>query len=306
MRALRTPDDRFRDLPGYDFLPNYVHVAAGDGSADTLRVHYLDEGSAAAAETVVTLHGEPTWSYIYRNLIPVLTGAGHRCIAPDLVGFGRSDKPAKSSDYTYQRHVDWVREVLFGRLGLDRITLLVQDWGGLIGLRLVAENPERFSRVIAANTGLPTGDRAPSVEFLKWLEFSQRDLRFGIGNIVKGGCSAEISADVMAAYDAPFPDELYKQGARKFPTLVPISESDPSAVSNRQAWRSLASFDKPFLCAFSDLDPITSGADRAFKQIIPGCTGRDHVVIKGGGHFLQEDRGGELAQIVNKFISDTA
>jgi haloalkane dehalogenase len=305
VEILRTPDERFADLEGYPFEPNYVEVDAGDGSIADLRVHYVDRGERAAKETVLLMHGEPSWSYLYRTMIPILTAAGHRCIAPDLVGFGRSDKPTPRAEYTYQRHVDWMREALFDRLDLTGITLVCQDWGGLIGLRLVAEHPERFSRVVAANTFLPTGDRNPGEAFLAWQRFSQETPEFHAGGIVKGGCRTKLSDATVAAYDAPFPDESYKEGARQFPLLVPSSPDDPAAPANRKAWESLQTFDKPFLCAFSDQDPVTAGGDRVLKQLIPGAQGQPHTVIEGGGHFLQEDRGPQLAAVVVDFIATT-
>ncbi|TLQ47837.1 haloalkane dehalogenase [Streptomyces marianii] len=305
MRILRTPDDRFSDLPDYPFAPSYTEVAAGDGSGDTLRVHYVDEGTSASGETVLLLHGEPSWSYLYRHMIPVLAGAGHRCIAPDLVGFGKSDKPTPRSEYTYQRHVDWVRETVLDRLDLRRITLVCQDWGGLIGLRLVAEHPDRFSRLVVANTFLPTGDRDPGEAFLAWRDFSQNTPELRVGEIVDGGCRTDLPPEVIAAYNAPFPDETFKEGVRQFPVLVPVSADDPASESNRRAWRALQEFDKPVLCAFSDHDPITRGADQVFLKLVPGCQGQDHATVEGGGHFLQEDRGAELAEIVNRFIAAT-
>ncbi len=297
MDVLRTPDDRFVDLPGFPFDPHYVDI--------DLRVHYLDEGPADAAP-VVLLHGEPSWSYLYRTMIPVLVTAGHRCVAPDLVGFGRSDKPSDRNDYTYQRHVDWMRAALFDELDLRDITLVGQDWGGLIGLRLVAEHPDRFARVVAANTFLPTGDRNPGDAFLAWQRYSQETPDFHVGGIVKGGCRTELSDEVIAAYDAPFPDDSYKEGARQFPMLVPTSPDDPAAAPNRKAWEVLTGFDKPFLTAFSDQDPITKGADRALRELIPGCKDQPHTTIEGGGHFLQEDRGPELARVVADFIAATS
>jgi haloalkane dehalogenase len=308
MQILRTPDEQFRDLADYPFEPHYVEVDAGDGSGDRLRVHYVDEPGAegkATSETVLLMHGEPSWSYLYRHMIPVLTAAGHRCVAPDLIGFGRSDKPTPRAEYTYQRHVDWMRDALFDQLDLAGLTFVGQDWGGLIGLRLVAEHPERFSRAVAANTFLPTGDRDPGEAFKAWREYSQTTPDFHVGGIVKGGCRTELSEAVIAAYDAPFPDDSYKEGARQFPLLVPASPDDPAAEPNRKAWESLQAFDKPFLCAFSDKDPITAGADRVLKQQIPGATGQAHTTIEGGGHFLQEDRGVELATVVNTFIAAT-
>ncbi|MDH2387937.1 haloalkane dehalogenase [Streptomyces sp. HNM0663] len=300
---MRTPDERFNDLPDYPFAPAYVDVGAGDGSGDRLRVHYVDEGDGSSGETVLLLHGQPSWSYLYRHMIPPLGQAGHRCVAPDLIGFGRSDKPAARSDYTYQRHVDWMREALFDRLDLRGITLVCQDWGGLIGLRLVAEHPDRFARVVVANTFLPTGDAEPTKAFLQWREFSQNTPELHVGAIVDSGCRSDLSPAVTAAYDAPFPDDSFKAGARRFPVLVPVSPDDPAAGPNREAWQALQHFDKPFLCAFSDQDPITRGLDRVFQERVPGARGQNHTTIRDGGHFLQEDRGSELAGIVNRFIA---
>ena len=295
METLRTPDDRFANLPGYPFAPHYATV--GDG----LRVHYVDEGPRDAAP-VLMLHGEPSWSYLYRKMVPPIAGAGHRAIAPDLVGFGRSDKPVRREDYTYQRHVDWMR-ALIQALDLRRITLVCQDWGGLIGLRLVGEHPERFARVVAANTFLPTGDRPAGPAFLAWRKYSQETPEFHVGGIVRGGCATELPPEVEAAYDAPHPDDRYKAGARQFPVLVPITPDDPAAAANRKAWEALRRFDRPFLTAFSDKDPITRGGDRLLQESIPGAKGQPHTTIVGGGHFLQEDRGEELARVVIDFVA---
>jgi haloalkane dehalogenase len=300
--VLRTPDDRFADLPGYPFPPHYV--AVDDGEGGTLRVHVVDEGPSGG-EVVVLMHGEPSWSYLYRTMIPVLVDAGLRCVAPDLVGFGRSDKPVRRQDYSYARHVEWMRQALFDRLELTGVTLVGQDWGGLIGLRLVGEQPERFARVVAANTGLPTGDRPLSDAFLDWQKFSQESPVFPIGRIVAGGCTGPLPDAVVAAYDAPFPDDAYMAGARIFPTLVPTSPSDPAAAANHAAWATLATFDRPFLTAFSDGDPITGGGDAVFRRTVPGAQGVEHVTIGGGGHFLQEDRGPELARVVADFVAAT-
>lgn len=294
MDVLRTPDERFADLPDFPFAPHYVEV-------DGLRVHYLDEGPADAP-VVLLLHGEPSWSYLYRWMIPVLVDAGLRAVAIDLVGFGRSDKPTRREDYTYQAHVDWTWAAIEA-IGLTGITLVCQDWGGLIGLRLVGEHPDRFARVVAANTTLPTGDQHPGEAFLAWQRFSQETPDFAVGDIVNGGCVSTLPADVIAAYDAPFPDDSYKAGARQFPTLVPTSPDDPAAPANRAAWEGLRRFDKPFLCAFSDSDPITRGADAALRKFIPGAQGQPEVTIAGGGHFLQEDKGRELAAVVVDFIN---
>jgi len=301
MDALRTPDERFENLPGFAFEPHYAEIAAAMGG---LRVHYVDEGPLDAAP-VVMLHGEPSWSYLYRTMIPIIAGAGHRAIAPDLVGFGRSDKPGERSDYSYARHVEWMRELLFDRLDLRDITLVCQDWGGLIGLRLVAEHPDHFARVVAANTLLPTGDQSPGPAFDAWQKFSQEVPELPVGVIVSGACVGDLSPEVRAAYDAPFPDERYKAGARHFPMLVPTTPDDPAAPANREAWKVLEGFEKPFLLAFSDGDPIT-GAYRGILERIPGTKGQPHTTIEGAGHFLQEERGEKLAQVVNDFIRSSA
>jgi haloalkane dehalogenase len=248
------------------------------------------------------MHGEPSWSYLYRKMIPVLTGAGLQIVAPDLVGFGRSDKPADRADYTFARHVEWMRELLFDRLDLRDVTLVGQDWGGLIGLRLVGEHPERFARVVAANTFLPTGDTDPGEAFFAWQRLSQEVDVFPTGVIVRGGCVKPLAPAVEAAYDAPFPDESYKAGARQFPMLVPSRPDDPAHDANVAAWVGLAAFDRPFLCAFSDGDPITRGADHTLMERIAGAKGQPHTTVAGGGHFLQEDCGEELAEVVVSFV----
>jgi haloalkane dehalogenase len=295
MDVLRTPDERFADLPGYPFAPHHVEIDDGEGGR--LRVHHLDEGPASG-DVVLLLHGEPSWSYLYRTMIPVLVGAGRRVVAPDLVGFGRSDKPTRREDYTYQRHVDWLDAVVFGALDLQDVTLVCQDWGGLLGLRLVADHPERFRAVVAANTFLPTGEGSPSDAFLSWQRFSQEVAELPVGQILQGATVTTLPDEVVAAYDAPFPDESYKEGARQFPLLVPTTPDDPGAVANRRAWASLERFDKPFVTAFSDQDPVTRGADAVLQRRIPGAAGQPHTTLVGGGHFLQEDVGPALAQVV--------
>ncbi len=300
MEFLRTPDERFDSLPGYPFAPHYLYVDDTEGGQ--LRVHYLDEGPADA-DPVLLMHGEPSWSYLYRKMIPILVQAGHRVLAVDLVGFGRSDKPARRSDYTYQRHVDWMQDWL-GQLNPVNITLVCQDWGGLIGLRLVAENPQRFARVVAANTMLPTGDRDPGEAFLSWQKFSQEVPDFAAGNIINGAVTTTLPQEIIAAYDAPFPDDSYKEGARQFPLLVPISTDDPARDKNLAAWEVLKKWQKPFLTAFSDSDPITRGGDKAFQKLVPGTRGQAHTTIENGGHFLQEDQGEALARVVVKFVGD--
>lgn len=301
MQVIRTPDERFVGLPDYPFEPHYVEVDAGDGGR--LRMHYLDEGPRGG-ELVLLLHGEPSWSYLYRWMIPVLADAGLRAVALDLIGFGRSDKLASRNDYTYQAHVDWTWAALEA-IGLDAITLVCQDWGGLIGLRLVGEHPDRFTRVIAANTFLPTGGQHPGEAFLAWQRYSQETPEFQAGKIVNGGCLTALTDDVVAAYDAPFPDDTFKEGARQFPMLVPTTADDPAAPRNRAAWESLRRFDRPFLCAFSDSDPITGGADAFLRAQIPEAAAHPPVTITGAGHFLQEDKGEELAQVVARFVAAT-
>ncbi len=302
MKVLRTPDEQFEKLPGYDFPPNYLMTDDFEGGQ--LRVHYLDEGPKHAAP-ILLMHGEPSWSYLYRKMIPVLVDAGHRVIAPDLVGFGRSDKPDNREDYTYRRHIGWMQSVI-DQLELSNITLVCQDWGGLIGLRLVTANTARFARVVAANTMLPTGDHNPGEAFESWKKFSQEVPEFNSGGIIKGATTTDLPQAVIDAYNAPYPEERYKEGARQFPTLVPVSTDNPETEANRDAWKILSAWKKPFLTAFSDSDPITAGGDQLMQKLIPGCQGQAHTIIKNGGHFLQEDQGEALANTVNLFISRTS
>lgn len=302
MEVLRTPDERFKNLPGYNFEPHYVEVPSGDpdGQGGSLRVHYIDEGPRDG-KPVLLMHGEPSWAYLYRKMIPILVEAGYRAVAPDLIGFGRSDKVAPRTEYTYQRHVDWMTAWLKA-VDLQHATFFGQDWGGLIGLRLVAENPERFDRVVAANTFLPTGDRPAGEAFMRWREYSQNVPDFDSGWIVNSGCSTDLPDDIKDAYRAPFPDDSYKEGARQFPILVPISTDDPAVPANRKAWEVLSKWDKPFLTLFGDSDPVTKGGDRAFHAMVPGTQGQPHQTIAGGGHFIQEDRGEELAKAMVEWM----
>jgi haloalkane dehalogenase len=295
MEILRTSDERFDDLPDFPFRPGYLQL-------DGLRVAYVDEGPADA-DPILLLHGEPSWCFLYRSMIPILLEAGARVVAPDFVGFGRSDKPAAVSDYTYARHVAWTRGVLEA-LDLRDITLVGQDWGGLIGLRLVAEHPDRFARIVAANTGLPTGDRRmPDV----WQAFRRVVVTaetLDIARLVAAGCAKPLAPAVRAAYDAPFPTERHKAGVRAFPDLIPQTPEDPGSAANRRAWATLSELDIPLLTAFSDGDPITAGADRALQRL-PGAQGQPHTTITGAGHFLQEDAGPELARVVADFVNRT-
>ncbi|MBX7223204.1 MAG: haloalkane dehalogenase [Blastocatellia bacterium] len=293
MDFLRTPDECFANLPDFPFAPHYVEVSG-------LRLHYLDEGPENG-ELVLLLHGEPTWSYLYRKMIPVLVEAGLRVIAPDFIGFGRSDKLTDRAAYSYVFHVDMLKGFL-ATVGLSDINLFCQDWGGLIGLRVAAEMAERFARIIAANTFLPTGDHPMPAAFLEWREFSQTIPVFPTGRIVSRGSVNQLSEAEMAAYDAPFPEESYKEGARAFPTLVPARPDDPASEANRAAWEILQQWEKPFLTLFSDSDPITRGGDRVLQALIPGANGQPHTTITGAGHFLQEDKGAEIARLMVDFL----
>jgi haloalkane dehalogenase len=291
MDVVRTPEERFTSLPDFPFAPGYAHTVDG------LRVGFIDEGPKEGPVALL-LHGEPSWSFLYRKMIPVFVDAGFRVVAPDLIGFGRSDKPTAQTDYTYARHVEWMRSVLFDALDLSGITLVCQDWGGLVGLRLVAEHPHRFARVCAANTGLPDGTvRLPDV-WWQFRDFVQRTPDLPIGMLVSSGVKVPMAEDVVAAYDAPFPDPSFKAGALSFPDLIPQSLDNPATPDNQRAWSVLETFTKPFLCAFSDQDPITRGGDLPLLERIPGTKGQPHTTIEGGGHFLQEDRGVELAKVV--------
>lgn len=300
MKALRTPEGQFENLPDYDFEPNYVTVG------DNLRLHYVDAQPRSVdkeqkdGRVVIMMHGEPSWSFLYRHMIKTVAAAGYRVLAPDLIGFGKSDKPTETSDYSYTHHVQWMSE-WFEQMDVRGAVLFCQDWGGLLGLRLVAKYPERFAGVIAANTFLPTGDRDPGVAFKKWREFAETVPEFPVGGIIGGATVNDLGAGVKDAYDAPYPDESYKAGARIFPALVPTSPDMDGAADNIEAWKVLSKWDKPFLTSFSDQDPITKGADKIFQKLIPGCKGQPHQILKGGGHFLQEDVHAELSEIIVAF-----
>ena len=297
MQVLRTPDEAFAGLTDYPFAPHYLELK--DRATGTpLRLHYVDEGNREAAP-ILLMHGEPSWSYLYRKFVPPLA-AGHRVLAPDLIGFGKSDKPASRDDYSYERHVAWLSHWLT-QLDLKDITLFCQDWGGLIGLRLVAAFPERFARLVIGNTGLPIGTGF-SEGFNQWLAFSQSTPDMPIGQIVNGGAARTLSAGEIAAYDAPFPDASYKGGACQFPTLVPITPEHGSVEENKAAWVVLAQFDKPFVTAFSDADPVTVGGDALFQKLVPGAKGQPHVTLSGA-HFLQEDCPDDCVAVIEGVVS---
>jgi haloalkane dehalogenase len=299
MNIIRTPESRFRDLEDYPFRPHYADV-------DGLRVHYVDEGPRTSAP-VLMLHGEPTWSYLYRHMIPVCVTGNNRVVAPDLIGFGKSDKPGAISDYSYQRHVDWMSRFIEA-LDLTGITLFCQDWGALIGLRVAAEQPERFERIVIGNGALPVARTRPplsnALAFIAWRTFARYTPVLPVGRIVNAGCIKRLSPGERRAYDAPFLDAASMAGARAFPRLVPTSKRDPAIPANRAAWDALAEWRKPFLTVFSDRDPIMRGGDRIFQQHVPGAAGLPHSTPHAG-HFLQEDAGPELAQKINALIAAT-
>lgn len=294
MPVIRTPDERFAGLPDYPFAPNHLEVAPG------LRMHYLDEGPRDG-RVVLMLHGEPSWSYLYRHMIPPVVAAGCRVIAPDLIGFGKSDKLTEVDAYSYQSHMDWLT-ALVERLDLRGITLVGQDWGSLLGLRLAAELEPRFAAIVIGNGMLPTGDQKVPPAFRLWRAFALHSPWFPIGRIVSGACRRSLSAAERAAYEAPFPSSRYTAAARAFPALVPTHPDDPAAPANRRAWEVLSRWQKPFLTAFSDGDPITRGGDRYLQKRIPGAQGMPHVTLRGG-HFLQEDSPREFAAVVLKAVA---
>jgi haloalkane dehalogenase len=299
MQTFRTPDDRFADRPDFPWDPAYAEIPDGDGG--TLRAAYVDAGPADGPVALL-LHGEPSWSFLYRHVIPVLADAGIRAVAPDMIGFGRSDKPTRPEDHSFARHVEWTRSLVFDQLDLRDVTVVGQDWGGLIGLRLVAEHPDRFARVVAANTGLPTGDfDMPEIwwQFRRAVESAEV---LDVGRLVASGCVRGLEDADRAAYDAPFPDEASKTGPRAMPHLVPTRPDDPASEANRAAWEALAAWDKPFLTAFSDSDPITGAMGPILRKLVPGTRGLHHPTIAGAGHFLQEDAGTELGRVVRDFM----
>ena len=300
MQTLRTPDARFDGLPDFRYAARYCDVPDGDGG--TLRVAWVEDGPDGA-DPVLMLHGEPSWSYLYRKMIPILVAAGHRVVCPDLVGFGRSDKPTRREDHSYARHVEWMRTVAFDVLDLRGVTLVGQDWGGLIGLRLAAEHPERFTRLVVANTGLPNGEQPMAEVWWRFREAITTAPELNIGWFVQGGCRQRMSDEVRAGYDAPFPADEYCAAPRAMPGLVPTSPDDPAAAANKAAWAKLTVSPTPMLVAFSDCDPITGPMAEIFRREMRGAQGIDHPTIRGAGHFLQEDAGEELANHIVDFLA---
>ena len=299
MDVLRTPEESFAGLPEFDYEPHYVTVGTPGGG--DVRMAYVQAGPADGP-VVLLLHGEPSWSFLYRTMLPALAARGLRAIAPDMVGFGRSDKPTEIADHSYARHVEWVRALAFDRLDLRQVTMVGQDWGGLLGLRLVAEHPARFARVVAANTGLPTGDEPMPEVWWQFRRVVEKAAALDVARLVQSGCRTRLSEPVRAAYAAPFPDPSYLAGPRAMPLILPTAPDDPATGANRAAWQKLAAWDRPFLVAFSDGDPITAAMGPVLKRTIPGAAGLDHPVIEGAGHFLQEDAGPRLAQVVADFV----
>lgn len=301
---LRTPDERFAGIDAGG-EPHYAQVPHPDGG--TLRMAYLDVDPSgdASAPAVVLLHGEPTWSYLYRTMVPTLTAAGLRAVVPDMIGFGRSDKPAQVAEHSYARHLQWMRSLLVDHLGLSGATLVGQDWGGLIGLRLAVDNPGLFGRIVAANTGLPTGDHAMPDIWWAMRQAMETAGHLDVGRAVAAGCRRGLSQQARTAYDAPFPDESFKAGPRAMPGLVPVTPNDPETAANRAAWAALGEWTAPFLVAFSDSDPITGPVRPILLRHVPGAAGLDHPTIERAGHFLQEDAGPDLAAHVAAFIATT-
>ncbi len=293
MKTIRTPEHRFNDLPDYDFQTNFANV-------DGIRMHYVDEGPRDAP-IILLLHGEPSWSYLYRYMIPPLRDAGLRVIAPDLIGFGKSDKPTRKADYSFAQHVSWMKTFI-EQLALEDITLFCQDWGSLIGLRVAAENEQRFARIALGNGGLPTGDQLMPRAFQIWKNFARFSPWFPIGRIIQKATITELSDGVVAAYDAPFPSARYKAGARAFPMLVPQTPNDPASEANRAAWRIFETWQKPFITLFSNRDPITRGGEKVWQELVPGAQRCNHIKIQNAGHFLQEDKGPELAAALIDFV----
>lgn len=305
IEILRTPDERFVGLPGYAFMPRYLTI--GDEALGPLRMHYVDEGEAVRG-TVLMLHGEPSWSFLYRKLIDPVRVAGWRAVAPDHIGFGRSDKPVDRAVFTYDRFVGWMRQFV-ERLDLRRIVLVAQDWGGPIGLRLLSEMPDRFIGVLATNTLLPNAepprrgvDDWPGPIVAPWIELCRTSDDLVVSEIVAATCVARPAPEVLAAYDAPFPDARHKAAALAITTLIPADPDSAGIAENRAAWAVLERFDRPFATAFSDADPSTAPWEAVFRARVPGATGAPHVRIEGAGHFVQEEQGEALALALTRFL----
>lgn len=330
MQIVRTPDARFENLPDFPYAPSYAEIPDGEGGS--LRMHYVEAGPKDG-ETIVLMHGQPSWCFLYRKMIPILADAGHRVLAVDLIGFGRSDKPTERNDHTYARHVTWMT-AFFEALDLRDVTLYCQDWGSLIGIRVVADQPERFARVVVANGALPDGTVGIPLEhceamrklrdglpvpatadlgtafanpdgppaFLLWQKYCSDSVPLPIVEFFGAITRGEMSPEIAAGYAAPFPDDTYCAAPHRFPTMVPLFLDDPEIPANQAAWNRLAAFDRPFQTAFSDSDPITAGFHELFQSRVAGCKDVDHVTIEDAGHFLQEDQGEACARELLRFI----
>lgn len=301
MNILRTPSENFNNLKDYSFEENYIEFSITLDAVDTVmpvRMHFIDENKDSE-DIVLLLHGEPTWSYLYRHMIPILVKAGKRVIAPDLIGFGKSDKLPDRESYTYENHIDWTSNII-KKLDLKNITFFGQDWGGLIGLRLVADNPDLFNGMVLANTSLPIG-KGSTPGFDAWKKYSQIVEIFNSGKIIQNASLRNLSDNEIAAYNAPFPDDSYLACARQFPTLVPMNPEDPSVQENIAAWEVLKRFDKPVLTIFGSKDPVMLGQEKYFQKMIPGTSGMNHQIVEAA-HFIQEDQPELLANsIINLY-----
>ena len=301
MTVLRTPEERFTDLPDFKFTPHYVTVT--DPALGDLRMHYLDEGDPAG-RPVLLLHGEPAWSFMFRRTIGPLADRGLRVVVPDLIGFGRSDKPASPADYSYESHVRWLTAFVQA-LRLHDAVLLGHDWGGLLGLRLVTGVDGLAVAYVAANHGYPTGDAPPNDALREWQEFAASTADFDVAGIVSRACTTPLPHEVLRAYDAPYPADEYKAGARVFPALIPVTPDDPSAAAVRASREALAGWTRPFLTVYGEKDPIGGVADAMFQQLVPGASGQPHVRLVEAVHNMPEDAGETLGQIVADFVRDS-
>jgi len=298
MAVLRTPDNRFAGLPDFPFAQHYATPT--DPVLGPLRMHYLDEGDREG-RVVALVHGEPTWSFMFRRTVAPLVSAGYRVIVPDLIGFGRSDKPSRPEDYTYASHVRWLG-AFFGELAVKDVVLLGHDWGGLIGLRLATEVEGLVGAYVAANHGYPTGDMPANEALRSWQQYAASVPELDVGAIVARSCATPLPPQVVAAYDAPYPDESYKAGARRFPALIPVVPADPACGAVRASRAALGQSSLPFATIYGAQDPIAGAADAMFQQLVPGANGAPHIRLAGAGHNMPEDAGETLGEMIAEFL----